>query len=45
MVGVAAVVVDLVVEKEFTTIGGNVKNLSCPYLPNVFLDLSNLKIK
>ena len=35
----------LVVEKEFTTVGGNVKSLSCPYLPNVFLDLYNLKIK
>ena len=35
----------MVVEKEFTTVGGNVKSLNFPYLPNVFLDLSNLKLK
>ena len=31
----------LVVEKEFTAVGGNVKILNSPYLPNVFFDLSN----
>ena len=35
----------MVVEKEFTTVGGNVKSVSCPYLPNVFLDLSNLTVE
>ena len=31
----------LVVEKDFMTVSGNVGNWNCPYLPNVFLNLSN----
>ena len=31
----------MVVEKDFMTVSGNVGNYNCPYLPNVFLNLSN----